>query len=671
MSSSWSAIDEMYEQALQPDAQIVYLADEIIKSLLLLQAAYVQTIHPKNVGIHTANRDGMGVVEESVHGILVDIHEDGFVWSAVEAACCFEDQPDGRHAKFTKDMCNEEPALANFDNVKFASVACTHTNQALAAANDGCLTEHEAIAFGGRISKAKLSEKNANMRTALDTGLRWTVIKSNVDTKYPRLAEIIQRAKNKVGQTQRRPDMWQTLMHIQRDACRLAKASITSHVDWAVVQRHAEKTKAECAPDVGAYISFLKLYGGEKLVERLARFAKKRIRRGNVVPGSLFKAIADMKLQPKELCPLLAHELIKTCGAADTKVVNGVCTFITGVQISAMAKKPKIMMEAEDFLRVVRDVNAKIGIDADMAADTAGNVLVRFALGLPHGANKVESIVDIGKMFYSKVVKAAQDGMTIDVPAAWTTAQPASAPASKQSSLQNIILVDEKGGTSGVESMVLAQHGFVVNAMVIDEAEVISRIVEVSEADGVTLVDINTTAPGENTSTKRTVAYQSFVESYKLTKLEMKWSEYPRMHYEQSSEHEVLLVKCAIHLAMSNFSEQGCINVREKPRSVFSASNIAANKLVLVPLTQGIKAISADQPPPKMPQVNVKDFEGFDFYATPSFLKDLPVPFWFVKSTFENDEANVIMKHRDVKVSIGSRSFVIGVPFISNLRVTM
>ena len=80
---------------------------------------------------------------------------------------------------------------------------------------------------------------------------------------------------------------------------------------------------------------------------------------------------------------------------------------------------------------------------------------------------------------------------------------------------------------------------------------------------------------------------------------------------------------------------------------------------------------SATEEMKTLPQVNVKDFEGFDFYATPSFLKDLPVPFWFVKSTFENDEANVIMKHRDVKVSIGSRSFVIGVPFISNLRVTM
>ena len=203
----------MYEQALKPDAQLVYLVDEIIKHLFNLQSAYVKSFHPKQVGIHSANRDGMGVVEESVHGILVDIHEDGFVWSAVEAACCFEDQPSHVHGQFTADICNSEPSLATFDvnDIKVVSVACTHTNQALAAATDGVPTEHESIAFEGRISRAKLSEKNENMKTALTDGLKWVVIKADIDIRYPRLAEIIQRAKNKVGQTQRRPDMWQTL----------------------------------------------------------------------------------------------------------------------------------------------------------------------------------------------------------------------------------------------------------------------------------------------------------------------------------------------------------------------------------------------------------------------------------------------------------------------------
>jgi len=261
MSSSWKVVDAMYEQALEPDAQHVYLVDEIIKNLLLLKAAYVKTFNAKQVGIHSANRDGMGVVEESVHGILVDIHEDGFVWSAVNDACCFEDQPNHVHGKFTMDICNQEPSLATFDlnEIKVVAVACTHTNQALAAAIDAVPTEHESIAFDGRISRARLSERNDNMNSALDVGLKWTVIKAEIDIRYPRLAELIQRAKNKVGQTQRRPDMWQTIMHIQRDACRFAKNNANMHVDWAIVQRHAEKTKADCNADIPSYISFLKM----------------------------------------------------------------------------------------------------------------------------------------------------------------------------------------------------------------------------------------------------------------------------------------------------------------------------------------------------------------------------------------------------------------------------
>ena len=224
----------MYEQAQQPGAQVVYLVDSMIKCLFALESATKRFVHPKKVAIHKANRDGLGVVEESVHGILVDIDGDGFVWSAVDEACAFEDALDRRHAKFTADMCNSEPALASFrvDEIEIAGVACVHTNQALAAAIDGVPTEHESIAFDGHISTAKLSAKNANMSAAIEHGLKWTIIPRWVDEKYPALADLIQRAKNKVGQTQRRPTMWQTIAHISKLAVKSAATRSNGNVDW-------------------------------------------------------------------------------------------------------------------------------------------------------------------------------------------------------------------------------------------------------------------------------------------------------------------------------------------------------------------------------------------------------------------------------------------------------
>ena len=137
MEVSWAEFDKVYEGALQPKSQLVYLVDTMLSMLFLLDGAYRKHVHCKKVGVHMSNRDGLGVIEESVHGILVDIDEDGFVWSAVDQATAVEDDEAHTHAKFTAELCNPEEGLATFDvnEIEIVAVACSHTNSALAAAH--------------------------------------------------------------------------------------------------------------------------------------------------------------------------------------------------------------------------------------------------------------------------------------------------------------------------------------------------------------------------------------------------------------------------------------------------------------------------------------------------------------------------------------------------------
>ena len=673
-TATWAHVDELYAKALLPDAQLVYLCDEIIKALINLNAAYSKKVPPKMVGIHSANRDGMGVVEESVHGILCDINDDGFVWSAVEAACAFEDQPDQRHARFTLDMCNSEPMLASFDlnDVKYVAVACTHTNIALASAIDGAKCEHESISQDGRISRSKLSDRNENMRMALDNGLQFTIIKAEVETKYPRLAELIQRSKNKIGQTQRRPDMWQTLMHIQRDAVRLARTNPTSTVDWNAVQRHAEKTKVDCVADIPAFIMFLKVYGGEELVGRLARFAKKRVKHNTVVPGSLFKAIAELRLQPKQMCPLFAYEIVKTCDAASTKVIKGQCVLITAGTVAQLSKPAKIasMIEAEAMLKTLQDVNSTIGTSADLACDTAASYVVRMVLGLPLGQKKFESLLDIGNWFWSQVREMG----TCTVPSTWKGAigvdgnVASSSPAATE--VKNILMRDAKGDVSGVEQMLLQQHGFVKGTHVKNREGVISEIVDVDESAKVTIVDVNTAGPGTLPGTEATFNYESFIDQYKVTKFTEKWLDYPKLNFVGSADQTVLIGKCAIHLAMSTFTADPRLLCREKPKAVFASATVAKDKLMIVAHTQNIKAINSTQDAPaKVPLVKINKIVGFKFFALPFNTTDLPVPYWFVRSSSDEDEVNVVLKYKEVKVMVGDQSYVVGIPVFTNPKV--
>ena len=292
---------ELYQNANEPDAQLVFTTDEMISILLEKGLARKRSVPPKRVGIHKSNREGLGVVDESVHGIGMDIHTDGFVWKAVAEACAFEDDDAGTNAAFTCAICNDDKSLATYveEEIEIVSVACTHTNQFLAAAIDGVETIHDAIATNGKISSAKLAAANPNIAKALKDGLEWTIISKKVPLEYPEFPSLVQRAKNKVGMTQRRPDMWQALTFMARMMSRLAKSN-DNFIDWGAIIHQTILSSPPVPASIPAYADFLKLYGTDTYVDELSQFARKYCKVGTYVPGALFQAIANLRCSPSE-----------------------------------------------------------------------------------------------------------------------------------------------------------------------------------------------------------------------------------------------------------------------------------------------------------------------------------------------------------------------------------
>ena len=678
MSASWEEFEKLYDAANQPDSQLVFLVDNMITQLFSLNMAYKKWIHPKQVGVHKANRDGLGVVEESVHGILVDIDADGFVWSAVDEALCFEDQLDHRHADFTCTLCNDEPSLATFvkADVGFAAAACTHTNQSLAAAIDSVATLHESISIDGRISAAKLGAKNVNMQKALTEGLHWTVIKRDVELRYPLLPDIVQRAKNKVGQTQRRPDMWQVILHLQRSANRMAKLS-GGHVDWDVVRKHARQTNAaDCNAAIPDFIEFLKLYGGEVLVDRLQVFAKKRIKNGLTVPSALFKSIADLKLKPAEMCPNFAHAIIKTCGSTPIKVTNGVCAFISPSDVSSLGKSSvPTMMQAEQLLAKIHDVKSAVGSAADFAGDTAESLLTRFVFDKPTGKKKYESMVDIVVEFVNNV-KVNYPDIDKHVPKAWIRSHDVTSatPPSASKGVTNMVSFDDTGKAKDVAKMVLTQHGFVPGVIVctMDDNISYSKIETISGDGRVSVVDLNPVGPGLIKNSHREITYDEFVNSYKVSNKEFEWSNYPDVDFYKNTDHVVLLAKCACHLALASVKAVIThVRIREKPRAVFAAKKLKANELKLPAYTQTIKAVaSGDKEPGKLPEIKIiNNTTDFTYFASPFVSKDAPVAAWFVSTTDDEAEANVEWKSVKVQISAAGETYNIQAPYLVNKHV--
>jgi hypothetical protein len=249
-------VTALVEQAQSATAQRVYLVDMILQMLIALNFAFKQVVNPKRVGVHRANRFGFGIGEQDVQGLILTFQEDGFAKSAIGEAIAFEDDDDRSNEAYTMSLCNDNPYLASFaaGSVDFASVACTHTNQALCCVIDNVATDHEKLAHDGRLSKAAMTETNEFLRQACEEGLEWLIIRRQVEKLWPTMPKLIQEVKNVVGAAQRRNNTWQTLTHIQDLNVRMSKHS--GAVDWPTVQAQVLKTRPECEEDVAALCGF-------------------------------------------------------------------------------------------------------------------------------------------------------------------------------------------------------------------------------------------------------------------------------------------------------------------------------------------------------------------------------------------------------------------------------
>ena len=86
-------IMQKYESAADDDAQIRSLADSALAILETHCLSYYQQAPPDNVGVHSTNRWGSGVVPVDVHAKIRNICSVGFSPAACADACATETPP--------------------------------------------------------------------------------------------------------------------------------------------------------------------------------------------------------------------------------------------------------------------------------------------------------------------------------------------------------------------------------------------------------------------------------------------------------------------------------------------------------------------------------------------------------------------------------------------------
>ena len=450
-------IQEMLASIDKDHARLVSVIDDVLDMLVEQKLAWKARIPPKRVGVDKANRGGYGVSPTEVHALGSEIVKMGFSPLACAHAVCGEDDEDSTHARFTVDLASANLGLGrkSIEEIAYASVSCTHTNQWLCAALDGVECEYENLTIDGKMSVAKLS-KDPKLADALQNGLEWLVLSAKVRKMYPQLMDLVQHARNAPGSAQRRETEMQLLVKVQHTV-RSQTSSSKSSVDWNAIHQVISNRSLVNESDIGSYLKYVQLHGGGRsgcFIDDLDRFHKAFVPSGRVIPAATFQSIVDWKLQPAELCPWFASAIIKTQGSCPaSKAANNVCRYVTASDISVCvgARKPQ-MLAAEKILSRARALVSAEQIPADVANKCLGRLDIRVARFVMKKEDKYTSIDAIGAAFVEEINGSGVAKIT----SPWN-AQVVGSSSSDNS--QNIIEYDENGNAISAQGMVIRSSG--------------------------------------------------------------------------------------------------------------------------------------------------------------------------------------------------------------------
>ena len=222
--------------------------EEILGRLKSLGLAYMERIDPMAVGVHWANRYGMGIVGSWMHALGAKIVRMGWSNTACIGAVCIEDM-DGYIESFTMNLQHGSSFFGKSPagQIKYGSLACGHTNQFLVAVLSGVECEHEEICIQGRMHKERIIEISPSMAEPLNNGMKWLVLKKEVGELFPTLPQLIQSARQAIGQVQHGESHFELMQGIQSE---ITNATDPSKIDWTVVHKSLARSESKYTDDL-------------------------------------------------------------------------------------------------------------------------------------------------------------------------------------------------------------------------------------------------------------------------------------------------------------------------------------------------------------------------------------------------------------------------------------
>ena len=667
-TATMKEIEDLVKIAQSADSKsdkdgLVSAIESVIDKLIVLGLAYYDHLPPHKVGVHKSNRYGLGVVAHWVQKLGLQITRMGWSWLACQGAVCIEDDDNRGSAKKTVELQSGSPLFGQSKllEIGYGSLACGHTNQFLVAALSNAECQYEYISIDGRMSKNRIVDLRPNMADVFEKGLKWLILRKQVEVLFPDLPALVQAARQAIGQVQHGESLYELLEAIQA----IVSATATNEIDWKSLEARIAKSESKHVADIPVLSAFIRLYGGGKKGQfnrRLQMFVQGCVPDGQYIGSSTFAAIVGLKFRTDEYCPNFMIAILETqSNCPPSAVRSGICRFITESDINALVgAKKQAMINAEKIMKVVWSVAHLIEdrIPKDKFLDIMGRfdvLVVRVVLDKPRPTHikKVESVAgqaladlsglapdfEFENPWKSHIIEQSEEP-TVDV-------------------MNNVFEYDENGQVESINKIELIAKGFEPGAKVKKDGRIF-KIDHIDDDGSIFVRPMNVDGTYEKNLIKTNI--ESFLAKYTKTSEGRAMLKITASNMYHSNLDIVLnaarssIFTDAFHLHAKHSPE---VTIKSEPeKAVYVNRNYAKGVLKLVfglPSTSQIKESKGVDVP--YGAIHLKGHESKSkLYFVPTMSKDIIVPASWVKvSTTSKSDATVhidYMKYKDSTIEI-------------------
>ena len=436
---------------------------------------YTRKIPVSKMGAHRDNRGGLMVGGQDALSVLDTIDAVGYDSSCHADATAFEEGPQRLNEKKFVPLTESDDMLKTYKlgDIDAASVACTHFTQAISAAEARVAWDNQNITEGGCLSQEKLICRHPEMSGLFGEhgGITYTVWKASAEEMYPGLPDLAQRALNAkyaAQQQERWPIAYQRAVKVLNSEA--AKKSLNP-VSYTI--RDILKSRPKCSKEVPLIVDVAKLFGGSSthtFVDPLMSFVRTYGKNEVDVPAAIWKAIANLKLQPHEWSPHFINSILFYVAAQ--KGLGKASKPISAGDVSSLEKGEKLvnMQKCENIIKTAIELTVKMGLALKHCTACVGNLRLSLVMKVLEKSEHLENTT-FDKLAYDFFVKAIKEKTTdAEITSPWNIDEPTTVeePTSRgaTTSMSSVVSFNEYGEACGLHEASLRNRGFIVNGFV-------------------------------------------------------------------------------------------------------------------------------------------------------------------------------------------------------------